>query len=464
LLSRMQPSEASQQLGSRLLKNLNRNYFGDSFKRIYVDLNSVRKTIKSHEVIGTTVRNGDTLLHAFAESGNEKAIQQLIDAGARVSTLSTLGYTALYLAIEKGHENVIAVLLKNGATVDERDSAEGPLFLAAATGQVGSVRCLLKYRKGPSQWLVPSMLYQTTVNGHVDVLQLLLENGAKDVRNVGQDHSVYFRTPPPPPRSRTALHEAVARGFPPGIVELLINNDNIKTIDLKGKTPLHEAVLGKYVATVEVLLKYGVKVHGEVTTSLQRGPSTFQDIICPVPITKPPQECGTYVDVADNTGSTALHLAMFSEQEPNPKIVELLLKYGANVHGTERLTKRALVDAVLRQTEDSPAIVNLLLKYKADINGLRELGHTFEEYERSFGSSTAEEIIRRLSMPQRRNTESFERVTGRTVRPKASWFNSKRKPTVCTFIHSKRALKLETLFAEFVIKTATLVWGSIAVI
>ena len=414
-----------------------------------MDLDSVIKTLKFHDVMGTTVRNGDTLLHLFAESGNEKAIQQLIDAGARVSTLSTLGYTALYLAVASGHEPAIDVLLKNGAVVDGRDSVQDPLFLAATNGQIRSVQLLLKYRTGPGQWPAPSVLYQTAANGHVDVLQLLLENGAKDVQSVVQDHSAYFRTPPPPPRCRTALHEAVAHGFPPGIVELLINNDNVKTIDLKGKTPLHEAVLGQCVSTVEILLKYGVNVHGaesNVTLSLQRGPNTFQEIISPATITKATQARAPYVDVLDNSGSTALHLAMFSEREPNPAIVALLLKYGANVNGTERLTKRALVEAVLRQTEDSSAIVHLLLEYKADISGLRELGYTFQDYEKSVGSTTAGEINRRLSIPQRRNTESFEHLSGRAVRPKVSWFNSKRKPTTCNYPHVKLALKVETLY------------------
>ena len=286
LLSRMQPSEASQQLGSRLLKNLSRTPSSDSLTVKYVDLDSVRKTVKSHGVIGTTVLNGDTLLHVFAESGNERAVQQLLDQGARISTIGKSGRTALYLAVEKGHEHVVDVLLKNDATVDEQDSPQNPLFLAATNGKVGLVRLLLRYRNGPSQWPAPETLYQTAAKGHVHVLQLLLENGAKDVRRARQDYNSCFRDSARPIRARTALHEAVARRFPSGIVDLLSNDDNIKTADLKGKTPLHEAVLGQCIATVEVLLKNGVKVlrpNSEGSTVLQRGPSTFEEIISPAP-------------------------------------------------------------------------------------------------------------------------------------------------------------------------------------
>jgi ankyrin repeat protein len=418
----MHPSDAAQQLGSCLLKNLSRAH---SPTKTSYDLESIKNNIKSYGVIGTAVRNSDTLLHAFAELGNEKAIQQLLDMGARVNTLNKSGYSALYLAVEKGHEHVIDVLLKNDATVDGQDSPQDPLFQAATLGRVGSVRPLLQYRKG-SNWRVPAMLYQTAVNGHVDVLQLLLENGAKDSQSLTHDHSPYFKTPALH-RARTALHEAVARGFLPGIVELLINKDNIKTVDLNGKTPLHEAASGHSIATVEVLLKYGVQAADpEGNAALQRAVSTSPGTISPA--AKSPQEGGTYVDAIDNAGNTALHLAVFND-EPDPAIVGLLLKYGANVNGTEKLTKSALTDAVLR--ENSSVIVDLLLEYNADINGLRELGHSLEDYATLVGSSTANEIIKRLSNPQRRNTQSSELVTKRTLRTKASWFNLAKKKTIC---------------------------------
>ena len=136
-------------------------------------------------------------------------------------------------------------------TVDEQDCPQNPLFLAATNDKVGSVRLLLKYRNGPSQWPVPEMLYQTAAKGHVHVLQLLLDNGAKDVRRARQDYHPCFRDPARPIRARTALHEAVAPGFPSGIVDLLSNDENIRTTDLKGKIPLHEAVLGQHIATAE---------------------------------------------------------------------------------------------------------------------------------------------------------------------------------------------------------------------
>jgi serine/threonine-protein phosphatase 6 regulatory ankyrin repeat subunit B len=428
----MHPSDAAQQLGSRLLKNLSRTHSPTSSKASYVDLESIKNNIKSCGVIGTAVRNSDTLLHAFAELGNERAIQQLLDTGAGVNTLNKLGYTALYLAVEKGHEHVMDVLLKNGATVDGQDFPQDPLFQAATLGRVGSVRSLLQYREG-SNWRVPAMLYQTAVNGHADVLQLLLENGAKDAQSLTHDHSPCFKTPAPLPRARTALHEAVAQGFLSGIIELLINKDNIKTVDLNGKTPLHEAASGHSIATVEVLLKYGVTVQAtdpEGNTALQRAVSTSPGAISPAAALQSPQEGGTYVDAIDNAGNTALHLAVFNQHKPHPAIVGLLLKYGANVNGTEKLTKRALTDAVLR--ENSSVIVDLLLEYNADINGLRELGYSLEDYATLVGSSTANEIIKRLSNPQRRYTQSSEPVTKRTLRTKASWFNLAKKKTLCT--------------------------------
>ena len=439
LLSRMHPSQAAQQLGTVLLKNLNRTPSSDSFTIKYVDLDSVRQTIKVHGAIGATVARGDTLLHVFAESGNERAVQQLLDQGARISTSSKSGRTALYLAVEKAHEQVVNVLLKNGATVDDQDSPQNPLFLAAITGHVGSLLSLLKYRQGPGPWMVPEMLLQTAVKGHAHVLQLLLENGAKDVRRVEGGYNACFRDPARPIRARTALHEAVARGFSSGLIDLLSNDDNIKTADPRGKTPLHEAVLRPCdSATVEVLLKNGGRVkvqraNSEGNNVLPRGPATFQDIISPAPTARSFQQPRTYIDAVDDTGSTALHLAIFCD-EPDDTIVELLLKYGANVNGTEKLTTRALVESVLRRTEKSASIVRLLLNHNADVKGLRELGLNFQDYENSVGHSTATEIMRKLSVPQRRNTETLEQAPRRTLWPSQSLLRPIRSPTSCTHL------------------------------
>lgn len=415
----MRPADAAKELGSSLLNDLSARI---SLKSSNMDFESIRSTMNSCGVIGTTVRNADTLLHAFAESGNELAVQWLLKMGARVSTLSKSGYTALYLAVEKGGELVIRSLLKSGATVDAQDSTQDPLFRAATLGRVTSVRLLLEHRKG-SNWAAPAMLYQTALNGHAEVLQILLENGAKDDRSGMQDDSPYFKKAAPPPRARTALHEAVARGFAVAIIERLVNKDNIRTTDKNGNTPLHEAASGQSVANVEMLLENGadiLAVDFEGRTALHRA-------VCQSPssvaIVKFLLEKGAAVDAIDDSGNTPLQLAVFKD-ELCPDIVEQLLSFGANVKATEKLMKSALTESVSRR---AAPIVDLLLDNGADIRGLLELRYNEQDYASFVGSLTADKILKRLSSARRaysQNTDTRSTLGSRKLY---------RKWSSCTF-------------------------------
>jgi ankyrin repeat protein len=419
----MRPADAVRELGNSLLKDLSTR---NPPKSSNVDWESINTTIKSCGVIGTTARNSDTLLHAFSESGNELAVQWLLKMGARVSTLGKSGYTALYLAVEKGHEPVIRSLLNGGATVDAQDSKQDPLFRAATLGRVATVRLLLEHRKG-SNWAAPELLYQTALNGHAKVIQVLLENGAKDDRSHLQDDSVYFKTAARALRARTALHEAVARGFSVAIIELLVHRDNIRTADKNDNTALHEAALGQSVATVEVLINNGADIHAvnfEGKTALHRA-------VCKSPssvaIVKLLLEKGAVVDAIDDDGNTPLQLAVFKD-ELCPDIVEVLLTFGANVKATEKLVKSALTESVLR---GAAPLVDLLLDNGADIAGLLQLRFNEMDYASLVGSLTADKILKRLS--SQRRTNSLNTDTRSTLLPRGTRKLS-RKWTTCTFL------------------------------
>jgi ankyrin repeat protein len=428
----MSNSDAAQHLGNTLLKDL-APYAPNSRKASNVDLQSIKVTIRSCGVVGAGVRNGDTLLHAFAESGNEVSMQLLLEMGARISTLNKSGYSALQLAVEKGHESVISLLLKHGATVDVHDSAQSPLFRAAILGQRGTVRLMLQHRKR-SSFPAPVMLYNAALKGDFQILQILLENGAEDIRVSTATHSPFFKNPPPPARIRTALHEAVARGFPVFVIEMLANVDNIKTIDTRGKTPLHEAASGASIAVVETLLQKGADVLAidfEGQTALHRAvcaspPSSAMATV------KLLLEKGAKVDALNNCGSTPLHLTVFAEDsEPCPFVVELLLSKGASVCATEKLSKSALLDTAFRRTANSSTVLELLLDHGADIQGMLALGYHESEYISLLGSSAATKLLSKFASQRRFSHTSVTMGSQRTRFARINRVLS-RNSTACT--------------------------------
>jgi len=426
LLMDMHPSQAAQQVGIRLLKSI-------APETSSLNLESIRSGIKANGVLGLNTRQNDTLLHVFSESGNEIAIELLLKMGARPDTPSSSQTTSLYLAIENNHVTavnllldrgasigaaefglaveknrapIVRLLLERGAVVETADSNDNPLFNAAVRGETSLVNLLLKYRQGPN-WPAPSMLYMTAVNGHVDVLQLLLENGAMDARTVSQSASPYFRNPARQPRVATALHECVRHGFDGDIIKRLANPDNINTVDPNGETALHIAASRRFTNLVEVLLdKFADISIGDFT-----GKTPLHCVVChsdnaAAQIAKMLLNKSVKVDEKDHHGNTPLHIALFEAKPPSYEIIQSLFLAGADLNATTRLAQNALSDAIRLGRPLSSEITSLLLDHGADVSGLVEESHTESDYERLLGTNTASKLAQRMrfAQPPRSNT------------------------------------------------------------
>jgi ankyrin repeat protein len=394
--------KAAQLFGYSLLKGLCDD---PQFIRAKLDFESIRQGIKFGGVAATG-SNGDTLLHAFSNNGNHDAVIFLLNLGANVEMPSKLSQTPLDLAVMTGHEQAIELLLKKGAIVYLEDHPTTALYKASTMGYTGSVRLLLEHRK-PVSWDAPTLLYQTAVNNHATTLQVLLEYGAKDRRSVADDYSPFFKTQASRPRRRTALHEAIARGLPDSVIEMLINDDNVLAVDSKGRTVLHEGAICGSISVMELLMKS----KAEISATDPEGNTPLHHAI-----TRDTEESGgivklllenrANVNAIDNNGNTPLHLAIFTDGLVSVEIIGLLFQYNADVNGTERLTREALAKMVARGTPGAAAIVNLLLNKNAEVAGLLDLKYNEEEYVRFMGPETARRILTRLSAARRHNTQN----------------------------------------------------------
>ena len=90
----------------------------------------------------------DSALLESSQSGNNEAVQFLLDLGVNINYSNSEGKTALMLACQAGHEEVVQILVSGGANVNLQDSAgETPLMLAS--GNVGIVCHLLLANADP---------------------------------------------------------------------------------------------------------------------------------------------------------------------------------------------------------------------------------------------------------------------------------------------------------------------------
>lgn len=151
-----------------------------------------------------------------------------------------LNRSLLLLAASKGDVVKIYSLLKYGVDVNTRKDVTAHFAEA-----LGNVFTYTENAYTPSYSLTP--LHFAALNGHVNVVELLIRNGA-DV-NAKDDSGL------------TPLHLASGGGYEE-IVKLLSNSRaDVNAKDSKDVAPLHFAAEGGYLNIVQLLISEGAKVN-----------------------------------------------------------------------------------------------------------------------------------------------------------------------------------------------------------
>jgi uncharacterized protein len=128
-------------------------------------------------------------LHQAAYNEDLAAVKKLIANGAAVNSVNRYGVTALSLAAENGNAAIVEALLAAGANPNTaRPGGETPLMSASRAGSLAAVVALLK--AGADVHAADAQFGQTALmwaaaEGHVDVIERLVEHGAKVNQRVG---------------------------------------------------------------------------------------------------------------------------------------------------------------------------------------------------------------------------------------------------------------------------------------
>lgn len=162
-----------------------------------------------------------TPLHYAAEWGDVEIIQLLLDKGANPNKKDFVSATSLYGTVRGGHEKAAQLLKKHGAKGTSR------LQEAAAFGNAAAVKRILQsdhslINKPDAMGF--SLLYYAVINGHPEVVDVLLANGAKIVRK------------------EYLLHTAVRGGSTKVAQRIIAAGVGVNSLDSAGCTPLHRAV------------------------------------------------------------------------------------------------------------------------------------------------------------------------------------------------------------------------------
>ena len=194
--------------------------------------------------------NGRTCLHEAAIAGARRMVDLCLQNKVPVDKVDVYGRTALHYAAMKGHPVACEQLLAAQASPNFLDQdSYSPLVYATLKGSVACVRVLLEIGRVPVQ--SPDStgdfdpLSLAAQAGHVDVLVLLLENGAMCLSNTNGEYP---------------MHLAAREGYT-DICRLLLNLDGWDTPDKYHEwTPLFHASRYGHAGCVRVLVNAGCRV------------------------------------------------------------------------------------------------------------------------------------------------------------------------------------------------------------
>ena len=122
----------------------------------------------------------DTGLLELSQSGNNEAVQFLLDLGVNVNYSSSEGKTALMFASEAGHEEVVQTLLLVKGNVNLQDNTGRTALMVSKTKEIfslllqSSADINILTHKGSTPLIIASVL------GHISLVETLIREHNND--------------------------------------------------------------------------------------------------------------------------------------------------------------------------------------------------------------------------------------------------------------------------------------------
>ena len=291
--------------------------------------------------INAESETGATPLVLAAENGKIEALQFILQHKDKIVNIEARGAgggTALHVAAIKGHADVIELLLTNGADINaESETGATPLVLAAENGKIEALQFILQHKdktvdieaKGAGGG---TALHAAAIGGHVDVIELLLTNGA-DINAESETGA-------------TPLVLAAENGQLEALRFILQHKDKTVNIEAKGAgggTALHVAARKGHLNIIELLLTNGADINavsetGATPLVLSAQSGKLEALL----FVLQHKDKITDIDAKGAGGGTALHVAA---QEGYSEIIESLLVSGADINASANDGETPLITA-----------------------------------------------------------------------------------------------------------------------
>jgi len=170
--------------------------------------------------------DGYTALMDAAENGHKGVVELLVLHGADVNMADNFGITALMWGADLAHDEVVQVLLESGADPDAKDkSGKTTLYTARKKKLNKVVKIIETFTAGTRVSRMSQLLRESAERGRVQKVKELLEKGNIDVNNSNEEGT-------------TPLMLAAMNGHEEMVEVLLENGADPDAVDNDGNTAL----------------------------------------------------------------------------------------------------------------------------------------------------------------------------------------------------------------------------------
>ena len=328
-------------------------------------VNEVKKWLKFSNVNVNeikTLKDDNTALHlavrCYIEETDRKRqnnylkiVELLLNQAADINICNKCGKSAVEDALLRGDINLIQLLIKQKSTRQNYQNLFFNSFYEILQNQ--TTYCLVDI-----DYLI--LLFFTVRIENEKGFKMILDE--KPSLNV--DFYLTYT-------NRRIIHYVIDRGTCNMIKNLVDHGCDIDSLDDKGSSPLHNAIVSKQTDKVLCLLKFGASVnlenrHGETALHL----AVFQSNL---EVTKKLLDMGIDVNIKSKvTKVTPLHLAVNQIVEKNNEIVKLLLENGADLNAGDYLGVTPFHTACLK---GDSSIILQCLKFGVNLYSKCDLGN-----------------------------------------------------------------------------------------
>ncbi len=142
-----------------------------------------------------------TPLYIASRNGHVDIVKKFISIGANVNIYGDDGSTPYYVACQNGYHKIVKLLIKSGADTNviynNNNNNQTPLYIACYNNHYKTVKIIIKYNKNNINKITnfgSFPLYEASKNGNLNIIMILINNGANILQQNNDNSSLYIAT------------------------------------------------------------------------------------------------------------------------------------------------------------------------------------------------------------------------------------------------------------------------------